>query len=371
MPPFRALSLIRVSSGSLDPHKQWYLLTKEICGMRPADFAKTELFTKIFPDEIQRIEWREVQPAKSYSTSNARQPSIVSVISSFGLCAGLLRQKVISPYGLIKSPAFEPVQRLVNTLTLDEAEPQQISNSGGTASDNNVSLFKLVTELNAELVETFIEALEKEIDVLKGKIVTPSSSKPASPMSCSSSSSPSILNSSTSSVEDTKNDPNLGSTTRKRKILKKCKEVMVSVNDVCQKYEESISSVLGNYFVFGGNAEKEEVRDVISNVVDLVMEAKGAKKGLTEMFSSQTYEQIFASLRVPDWVLLYFKLKTRLPDDAWQALLNLTQLGKSGVSTNSLLHFSCSWDGGSCLSESDGSFKAYKLRLCNTQILKL
>ena len=256
-------------------------------------------------------------------------PPSVSVISSFGLCAGLLRQKVISPYGLIKSPAFEPVRRLVNTLTLDEAEPQQISNSGGTASDNNVSLFKLVTELNAELAErkTFIEALEKEIDVLKGKIfhleteislsVTPSSSKPASPMSCSSSSSPSILNSSTRSV-DTKNDPNLGSTTRKRKILKKCKEVMVSVNDVCQKYEESISSVLGNYFVFGGNAEKEEVRDVISNVVDLVMEAKGAKKGLAEMFSSQTYEQIFASLRVPDWVLLYFKLKTRLPDDAWQ-----------------------------------------------------
>lgn len=130
-------------------------------------------------------------------------------------------------------------------------------------------------------------------------------------------------------MEDTKNDPILGSTTRKRKILKKCKEVMVSVNEVCQKYEESISYVLGNYFVFGGNADKEEVQDVISNVVDLVMEAKGAKKGLAEMFSSQTYQQIFASLRVPDWVLLYFKLKRRLPDDAWQTLLNLTQLGKS------------------------------------------
>ena len=96
------------------------------------------------------------------------------------------------------------------------------------------------------------------------------------------------------------------------------------------------------------------------------MEAKGAKKGLAEIFSSQTYEQIFASLRVPDWVLLYFKLKTRLPDDAWQTLLNLTQLGKSGVSKNSLLHFSCTWDGGSVLSESDGSIKTYKLRLCHT-----
>lgn len=111
MPSFQTSSLIRGSSGSLDPHKQWYLLTKEICGMKSADFTKTELLTKIFSDEIQRIEWREVQPAKSYSTSNARQPSVVSVNSSFGLCAGLLRKKVISPYGLIKSPAFEPVRR--------------------------------------------------------------------------------------------------------------------------------------------------------------------------------------------------------------------------------------------------------------------
>ena len=116
--------------------------------MRPADFAKTKLLTKIFPGKIQRIEWREVQPAKSYSTNNARQPSVVSVISSFGLCAGLLHQKFISPYGLTKSPAFEPVRRLVNNLTLDK-EPQQISNCGGKANDKNVSLFKLVTELNA------------------------------------------------------------------------------------------------------------------------------------------------------------------------------------------------------------------------------
>ena len=138
---------------------------------------------------------------------------------------------------------------------------------------------------------------------------------------------------------------------------------MVSVNEVCQKYEESISSVLGNYFALGRNAEKEEVWDVISNVVDLVMENKGQKKGLVEIFSSQTYEQIFASLRVPDWVLLYFKLKTRLPDDAWQTLLNLIQFGKSSVSNNSLLHFLCPWEGGSCLLETGGSIKADKLRL--------
>ena len=32
------------ASGSLDPHKQCYVLIKELCGIRLADFAKTELF---------------------------------------------------------------------------------------------------------------------------------------------------------------------------------------------------------------------------------------------------------------------------------------------------------------------------------------
>ena len=226
----------------------------------------------------------------------------------FGLCAGLLRQTVIPPYGLIRSPAFEPVRRLVNTLML-YVKAQKTSDFGGKVKDNNLSLSKLVTELNAELTErkTTIEALEKEMEVLQERILdleteigrgwTPSSSEPDFRSSCSCSS-PSTLNSSTgstSSVEDAKNDPNLGSTSQKRRILRKCKDIMVSLNDVCQKYEESISCVLGNYFVFGGNDEKEEVRDIISDVVDIVMEAKGAKKGLADIFTSQTYEQIFAN----------------------------------------------------------------------------
>ena len=32
------------ASGSVDPHKQCYVVIKEMCGIRLADFAKTELF---------------------------------------------------------------------------------------------------------------------------------------------------------------------------------------------------------------------------------------------------------------------------------------------------------------------------------------
>ena len=69
----------------------------------------------------------------------------------------------------------------------------------------------------------------------------------------------------------------------------------------------------------------------ISEIVNLVLEAKGSRKGLTELLLPDTYQKFLDSMRVPGWALLYFKLKARLPDDAWQTLLNLTQLGKSRV----------------------------------------
>ena len=41
---FKPLSLCFTASGSLNPHKQCYVLTKELYGIRLADFAKTGLF---------------------------------------------------------------------------------------------------------------------------------------------------------------------------------------------------------------------------------------------------------------------------------------------------------------------------------------
>lgn len=71
--------------------------------------------------------------------------------------------------------------------------------------------------------------------------------------------------------------------------------------------------------------------DRVLEVVDQVTKSKGSKNVLTELLLPETLENVFQSIRVPDWVLLFFKLQTRLPDSAWQTLLNLTRLGKSGV----------------------------------------
>ena len=89
------------------------------------------------------------------------------------------------------------------------------------------------------------------------------------------------------------------------------------------KYNETLACILGNSFLYGVAGEKAKVAETISEVVNLVIDAKGPKKGVTELLLPATYQQLLESMRVPDWVLLYFKLQAKLPDAAWQTLLNL------------------------------------------------
>lgn len=335
--------LSRVTSASLDPQKNWYILTKNVCGTRPTDFAKSEIF-KTFPDEIQSVSARELLPAKSSHCSKFnRMPSNLYVASTFGLCAGLLRQKEIPPDSLVRSPLFNSVISMFNSVQLgmDRDGIRNFDSGGNFCPSLQCSRLKVELEERKAVIESLeldLKSLQSRISDLETDMetsfVSTSSSEPSSPSSSSSPSCspPSSPSSSCSSIEDTKNSPNLGTTTRKRRVLNKCGRVMASLSDVSQKYQETISCVLGNSFIFGGEAEKGQVRDIISGVVEMVMEAKG-KRGFSELLSSEANARVLQSMRVPDWVLLYFKLQARLPDSAWQTLLNLSQLGKSGVST--------------------------------------
>jgi len=131
-------------------------------------------------------------------------------------------------------------------------------------------------------------------------------------------------------IEETKNSP-LGTTSRKRKIVSICNKVVTDLRDVLEQHHESLGCVLGNYFLFNCDEKKEFVQDTFSEIVDLVMEAEKSKKGLADLLHPESYNRLLKSMRVPDWVLLYFKLQAQLPDSAWQCLLNLTQLGRGGV----------------------------------------
>lgn len=322
--------LSRVTSSSLDPRKHWYVLTKEVCRGYPKDFARNEIF-KSFPDELRSVAPRELQPAKSaYSIDFQRTPNAVYVASTFGLIAGLLRQSGRSASGLLNSAVFTPIVNLLNSIALDIEH----SAFGGKACP----VIQASEELYAELAEKSrsIEFLELQIKNLQGQVVDLETSlsdfSSSEPTSCSTPVNSRSPSSCCSSIEETKCSPDLGSTTKKRQVVAKCKEVLDSISDISEKYKESVACVLGNSFIYGDDAQKETVRNHISEVINIVMDSKGSKKGFSELLSSETHTRVFQSMRVPDWVLLYFKLHTKLPDSAWQTLLNLTQLGKTGVS---------------------------------------
>ncbi|XP_031573731.1 uncharacterized protein LOC116307600 [Actinia tenebrosa] len=303
---------IQVHGASLDPDKQWFFLEKEVCGVRPRDYAKNYIFTR-FPSEIQYIQRKELYVRRNGDTrtlevSNCqKQPSHVYVTSTFGLLVGILRQREFPANGFEGSYLLKSAFRSLNKLDLESENDKTPSQRENTTYISTTLYTVKLNNLSAQIAK-----LEEELAHYK---------KSAPEMQV-----PAI---SSSADEVTRNDT-LGSTTRKKMVALKCENIFSSLKDICAKHKESISSVLGHFYVTGAEKEKDEVRNIISEVFNRILESKSNKNGIWGFFSDDVSHKILCQMRVPDWALLYFKLKTRLPDSAWQTMLNVTHLGRSG-----------------------------------------
>ena len=213
-------------------------------------------------------------------------PRTVIVVSMFGLIACLIPQKGIPPYSLINSPHFLPIVGLLNSVALEvdnDLDPDcgKGISFGGKIHRSSQELSSKGAERTAK-----IESLEMQIKDLQARIaefellmeisLNDSSFSDLSSPCCSSTPSRSC-SSLCSSIEDTKICPDLRSTTKKWLVLKRCREVNAALEDISEKYHESITSVPGNTFLCGTTEERGKVRDTISEVIDLAMEPKGTK----------------------------------------------------------------------------------------------
>ncbi|XP_068739054.1 uncharacterized protein [Montipora capricornis] len=222
--------------------------------------------------------------------------------------------------------AISTLESTANRIALDCELSDTLG--GKSAHDHELKKCKArIAELEFEMQE-----LRKNNEYLNSFL--PSSpplaaSSPSCSQKESSSDSSNTSSCCSSVIEETLSSP-LGPMLKKRKVASECRKVSAEVDGVLAKYHETLSCILGNSFLYGTDEEKGKVSEMISEVVNLVMDARGAKKGVTELLLPPTYQRLLESMRVPDWVLLYFKLQARLPDAAWQTLLNLTQLGRSG-----------------------------------------
>lgn len=291
-----AFAPTRVHGSTLDAQKTWILLKEDMCGCRPRDFASKQIF-KEFPEEIQYIprtsltEWREEGQRPLLVPAVLKQPHKVYVCSTFGFFAGMLRLREFPSNGFLNSDMMKKAIEALNTIDIFGAKP---TTQPTTNTDSNI-------DVNTDKVNQLklkISKLEDELREYKNYLFD-DQRIPSKPL-------------------------------KKREAAQRSRLMFTHLNDVCNKNKESVASVLGSYFCFGTEDEQDEVRDIISDVANTIMKAK--EGGLAEVFSDEMWKNTLQEMRVPDWALLYFKLKARLPDDAWQTMLNVTKLGRSGVS---------------------------------------
>ena len=121
---------------------------------------------------------------------------------------------------------------------------------------------------------------------------------------------------------------------KKLLITKRGQQLISRVNALCEERRESLSTVLSFLCAFGN----QDATGVINDVIEDVASRKGVKRAMKDLAGEETYAKYVESLRVPDWVLLFFKTRARISGHTWQSVINITQLGRTGVSFSSICH---------------------------------
>ena len=132
-------------------------------------------------------------------------------------------------------------------------------------------------------------------------------------------------------ISELKFDEELSPQAKRRKIRERARFVVKQLNRVCHAKGESLGSILGQCCVNRGKATAK-AQEAVRSAFDIMIKEKGARATFSKLLSEETLDARAQSMRVPDWVLVLFKLKSRISDKGWQGFINLTKLGRTGVS---------------------------------------
>ena len=139
-------------------------------------------------------------------------------------------------------------------------------------------------------------------------------------------------------MKETLNSSSLGPTAKKREVAQECRNLTEEKDGVLAKYYESLACVWKQFALWWRQTESQGIRN---NIRDSKFD--GAKKALSELLRPNRNQRFLQGMRVPDWVLLYFKLLAKLPDAAWQTLLISRSLEKVGKLKSQAYHAMFVW----------------------------
>ena len=109
----------------------------------------------------------------------------------------------------------------------------------------------------------------------------------------------------------------------------------VALDDIQNAFNSSYGSlgaILGYGSIYGNQEHQLVVSSAVSEAVEIVALNKGLKAAADFAFTAEVQQKRQMAMRTPDWLQVYVKLETKLPDNGLQTILNFLNLGRSGVS---------------------------------------
>ena len=270
-----------VYSDKLDSQKNWYAYNRSIPGFQKCNTCGGNVLFKSLQAGIQQVnlcdiydgDGRQVSPHKFGAKKNKE----TYAITSFGILALALRQRNIN-HDLFASTGFQRMISAVNAVALEQFGANSVLQCDGLSTPN-------VERTNLSTTE-IVEAAE----------ISPPE--------------------------------------KKRRVAKTGVVMANALKRVAAIHNENIFTVLGNVASLDENSEITNILQCSTNVLFSKLHPK---KAVNVILSQECLSALISSIRVPDWTYLPLKIRLRISDAGWQTLLNLTHLGRTGVSFNVLI----------------------------------
>lgn len=100
--------------------------------------------------------------------------------------------------------------------------------------------------------------------------------------------------------------------TKKAKIRESTKNLVAKIQQICESGGETLGAVLDECSLWSG--KENFAQDTVKSVFDLVVDNNGVIPAFSSLLSEDVWQKRIECMRVPDWVYLLFKLKTRISD---------------------------------------------------------
>ena len=297
----------------LDPDISWYVVGIKLCGSYPMKFFSTSTFVRSFPNDFKKVKKTALllSDGRPYQGISSSEHEVVA--STFGLIAVILRQHPDSA-AFHKEEQFKHFRRLLNGMNLNAGNPAP---PRGPRTKRKVPAARRL-----QMVPAVPGNSSSESTSTPGCYsLTPGPEERAAESTAKSSGGVSP------NTKDIVGNPDIDTPEKALLVQKRGQRVMDNIHDVCANYREDLPTILGHMCVFGDT----QATGIVNDIVHMCVSSKGVKRTYEDVLG-ENFPALVQSLRVLDWVLLLFKTRERIFGATWQAVINCTKLGRTGVS---------------------------------------